>query len=91
MPMSELPNETPLPTHMSDLVAKEVKDKPEGDDASGDTRHCAECFDISGLGNPRIGVKGEEETEGSCWAQLSQYDVASSCRGEKLNSHLKAN
>lgn len=72
MPMSELLDEAPFPTDMSDPVAKEVKHKPERDDSARDTRHCAKCLDISGLGDPGIGVKGEEETEGGCWTQLSQ-------------------
>ena len=72
MPMSELPDEAPLPTNMSNPVAKEVEHKPERNDASRDTRHGAKCLDISGLRNPGICVKGEEETKGGCCTQLSQ-------------------
>lgn len=66
MPVYQTLNKPPFPRNMSNPLAKHVKHNPQHDDSRGNARHCPKRVFVPGLGDPRVGVEGEEEAKGGC-------------------------
>lgn len=76
VPMRQLPDESPLPGCVPDAPAEDVEGDPSEHDGAADAGHGAKGALVAGLGDPGVGVEGEEEAEGGLEGELGDGDLA---------------
>lgn len=66
VPLYDLADDWPLETRMPNSLPIDEEGNPQYENRSGYACHRSKSVLISRLGNPRICVEREQETEGSC-------------------------